>query len=121
MRGSTGAAAAFGGDSMVGPPLTDSVMRCESALMMVDQHSSASCCTKPRPSSVRVANIGKAVRKVCTKLNGLISRAAFEPSSSVMIERMPITKASSAEEAVYALREELNSGMAFMHCSVEFK
>ena len=115
--------------SVDGAPSTDRTIFWESADMRVDQHSSASCWTKPWPLSVRCANIGNAVRNVLTYLNGFTSLAAFERSNSLIISLVSTTIESSVAPPGTTLagppenfwREVTSSGMAFMHCSVEFR
>eukprot|EP00967_Tisochrysis_lutea_P010548 scaffold12068_cov32-Tisochrysis_lutea.AAC.2 len=68
---------------------------CASAVTIVDQHSSASCCMNPRPPSACCANMGKFCRKTLTNLNGLTSCAAVERSSSPISSRIAKSSALS--------------------------
>ena len=121
MRGSSGASP---GGRLVGAAASPTArdIRCESAVSSVDQHSSASCCTKPWPLSVRCAKSGNAVRNVDTNLNGRTSLAALERSSSSRISRMATTIVSSpAPPPGWNCLSEVVSPDAFMHCSVELR
>mmetsp|Transcript_50756 Transcript_50756/g.110154 ORF Transcript_50756/g.110154 Transcript_50756/m.110154 type:complete len:251 (-) Transcript_50756:373-1125(-) len=77
----------LGGRSERSPPLA-SLRFCASSVTSVLQHSSASCCMKPRPPSACCANMGNALRKAPTNLNGRTSSTALLRSSSVTSSRI---------------------------------
>jgi len=57
-----------------------------------------------------------------TNLKGRTSTAALERRSSSTISRVATTTVSSPPRPGWNLASEVvNSGMAFMHCRVEFK
>ena len=102
-----------GGSGLFSDPVA--TRRARTAVTSVDQHSSASCWTKPWPFSVRSANMGKAVRKVETNLSGRTSRAAFERSSSPISSRIETVTVSALPLAPTKLWRAVGiSGMAFI-------